>query len=517
MSLTDLAVPADRRLRVPVGLPHRGAGRAGRLGRLAVRARLRLAQRVREPPRPRRRLVPVRPVRHQRAHRAHLRARHQRADHHLAHPRRLAPRPRRPDDGATTGAGHGHPAHQAARRRRRRAPARAHRGVPRGIGRGRAGLRAGVRLRPGTGRVDAGRRRGPRRRRRRRRADPPAEHRPVDRHRGQLRPRPARAGEGRAGVLRAVVGRRSRLPHRRRRRRRAHRGDRPVLAQLAGPSAHPRPPAAAPARAVGAHDQGPDLHAHRRHRRRADHLAARDARRRAQLGLPLHVDARHAPSPCRRCTTCTSTGRPTSSCSSSPTSSRTQDGGLQIMYGIDGRRDLTESTRDELSGYEGARPGADRERRVRPAPERRVRRGPRLAPAAHPPQQAPAATAVAARAVAGGGRHRRLARARPGHLGGPREAPALRVLEADGLGRAGPGRQAGRDPRRPQARSRRGPRPPRRSGPTSSPTASATAASCASTTTPTRSTPRRCSPRSSASCPAPTSGCATPSTPSPRS
>jgi GH15 family glucan-1,4-alpha-glucosidase len=32
------------------------------------------------------------------------------------------------------------------------------------------------------------------------------------------------------------------------------------------------------------------------------------------------------------------------------------DGALQIMYGIDGRRDLTESTLDELSGYEGARP-----------------------------------------------------------------------------------------------------------------------------------------------------------------
>ncbi len=32
------------------------------------------------------------------------------------------------------------------------------------------------------------------------------------------------------------------------------------------------------------------------------------------------------------------------------------DGGLQIMYGIDGRRDLSESTRDELSGYEGAKP-----------------------------------------------------------------------------------------------------------------------------------------------------------------
>jgi alpha,alpha-trehalase len=34
----------------------------------------------------------------------------------------------------------------------------------------------------------------------------------------------------------------------------------------------------------------------------------------------------------------------------------TEEGGLQIMYGIDGRRDLTESTRDDLSGYAGARP-----------------------------------------------------------------------------------------------------------------------------------------------------------------
>jgi alpha,alpha-trehalase len=32
------------------------------------------------------------------------------------------------------------------------------------------------------------------------------------------------------------------------------------------------------------------------------------------------------------------------------------DGALQIMYGIDGRRDLTESTRDDLSGYAGAHP-----------------------------------------------------------------------------------------------------------------------------------------------------------------
>ena len=36
-----VAVPADRRLRVPVGLPHRRARRAGRLDRLALRAQLR--------------------------------------------------------------------------------------------------------------------------------------------------------------------------------------------------------------------------------------------------------------------------------------------------------------------------------------------------------------------------------------------------------------------------------------------------------------------------------------------
>ena len=46
---------------------------------------------------------------------------------------------------------------------------------------------------------------------------------------------------------------------------------------------------------------------------------------------------------------------------------RNDDGGLQIMYGIDGRRDLTETLREELSGYSGARP-------VRLVPEPRMDR-----------------------------------------------------------------------------------------------------------------------------------------------
>ena len=66
------------------------------------------------------------------------------------------------------------------------------------------------------------------------------------------------------------------------------------------------------------------------------------------------------------------------------------DGSLQIMYGIDGRRDLTESTRDELSRLRRRASGADRQRGLRPASERRLRRGPRLDPAAHPAQPAPA-------------------------------------------------------------------------------------------------------------------------------
>ena len=126
----------------------------------------------------------------------------------------------------------------------------------------------------------------------------------------------------------------------------------------------------------------------------------------------------------------------------------TETGALQIMYGIDGRRDLTESTRDDLSGYAGARPvrignGAFDQRQndvfgaVLDSILLHTRRSQRLPRRLWPIVR-----------VAGPVRHRGVARTRPGHLGGPWQAPALRVLQADGLGRPGPCVEAGRDPRR---------------------------------------------------------------------
>ena len=61
-----VAVPADRVLRLPLELPHRGARRARRRDRLAVRAVVRLAERVRDAAGPPGRLLPRRAVRHRR-------------------------------------------------------------------------------------------------------------------------------------------------------------------------------------------------------------------------------------------------------------------------------------------------------------------------------------------------------------------------------------------------------------------------------------------------------------------
>ena len=160
--------------------------------------------------------------------------------------------------------------------------------------RGRARLRAGLRLRP--------------RRRRSGRSSTAAATRPT-------RPAPGRRSGSQSDLALGIEGDRVRARHV------LEPGDRAYCAlswaeELAAPQdvdeaeariaattrfwrawlerrPHPRPPLARPDPALGAHDQGPDLHADRRDGRRADDLAARDAGRRAQLGLPLHLDARH--------------------------------------------------------------------------------------------------------------------------------------------------------------------------------------------------------------------------------
>ena len=96
-----------------------------------------------------------------------------------------------------------------------------------------------------------------------------------------------------------------------------------------------------------------------------DDLAARAARRRAQLGLPLLLAARrrlHARTRCSRPATTTRPARgATGCCAPWPGSPRN----MQIMYGLAGERRLTEYELDWLPGYEGVEPGADRQRAPR--------------------------------------------------------------------------------------------------------------------------------------------------------
>ena len=191
----------------------------------------------------------------------------------------------------------------------------------------------------------------------------------------------------------------------------------------------------------------------------------------------------------------------------------TEDGSLQIMYGIDGHRELTESTRDDLSGYAGARPvrignGAFDQRQndvfgaVLDSILLHTRKSERLPRRLWPivQSQAECATRVWREPDQG------IWEAR----GKPQHYVSSKLMCWVALDRAAswPASAATRSCRRP------GRRRPRRSTRTCSSTASVTAC-CASTTTPIRWTPRRCWRPALASCRPMTSGCERPSTPSP--
>ena len=159
---------------------------------------------------------------------------------------------------------------------------------------------------------------------------------------------------GRDVLLRAVVERAPRAAHLRRGLR-AARLDRAPLAALARPRRVPRPPVARRPPALRPHAQGPHVRADRRDRRRGDDLAARDP------GGERNWDYRYS---WIRDSTFALWGLYTLGFDWEANDffyfvadmAKAADGGLQIMYGIDGRAELPERTLDHLSGYEGARP-----------------------------------------------------------------------------------------------------------------------------------------------------------------
>ena len=113
------------------------------------------------------------------------------------------------------------------------------------------------------------------------------------------------------------------------------------------------------------------------------------------------------------------------------------------MYGPRGERRLTELELAVAPRLRGLGAGADRQRRPRAVPARRVRRGARrAAPGRVARDRRRRRRRVAARDGAGRRRRGSLARARRRHLGGARRPPPLHPLEGDGVGRRSTGRSA---------------------------------------------------------------------------
>ena len=131
------------------------------------------------------------------------------------------------------------------------------------------------------------------------------------------------------------------------------------------------------------------------------------------------------------------------------------DGALQIMYGIDGRRDLTEETLDHLSGLRrcAVRCGSATARSTNG-------RTTCTGPCSTRSFSTPGGTNDFRGGCGPSSAPRRSARrsvwrrARPGDLGGARRPAALRVVQADVLGRPRPGGEARAHPRRRRARRR---------------------------------------------------------------
>ena len=221
-----------------------------------------------------------------------LRARDEHAGHVVEDADRLGDRPRRADDGSAPRRGHDHAAHAPARRRGRRAHAGAHRrSASRAASRSSscASRRSTTAARRPSGRCPTI-------------ATVPTRPEPV--RRSGCRPtccsgsRPAGPGRGTCCRPGSSSTARSAGPRGRTCPRSVEEANEQLEATTRfwrnwlGARADPRPRAPPADPALGAGDQGAHVHADRGDGRGADHVAARDPGRGAQLGLPLHLDPR---------------------------------------------------------------------------------------------------------------------------------------------------------------------------------------------------------------------------------
>ena len=238
---------------------------------------------------------------------------------------------------------------------------------------------------------------------------------------------------------------------------------------------------------------GADVRADRGHRGRAHHVAARDDRRRAELGLPLHLGPRRQPDhggavgggvPRRSGQVLRLPGRRGS------VSAATRGGPADHVR--DRRRARPVRARAAAPGRVAGQPaGAGGQRRVDPAAARRVRRAARRRAAADRAagRAGPGHAAVPRRR--GGHRGQPLEGEGPGDLGDPRRAARFPLFQADVLGGAGPGDRPG-----PAARRRRaGRRPGRPRGTRSGRPSWSTAGTPRSAPSPRRSAARISTPR----------------------
>ena len=182
-----------------------------------------------------------------------------------------------------------------------------------------------------------------------------------------------------------------------------------------------------------------------------DDVASRDAGRRAQLGLPLHLDARHdvhaagAALPQPRLG-----GRRVHAVRRRPRAQRGRRAADHVRHRrparpdrVDARRPLGLRRRASRCGSATARSTSARTTSSAPCSTRSS-----CTPAAANGCRAGCGRSSQAQAECA---TERVAQARPGDLGGARRAAALRLVEADVLGRARPRGEARRDPRRRRA------------------------------------------------------------------